>query len=492
MTTGIYELTDTWGDGGTVFKSIEMTITDTAYAAGSMIIDLTTTVAGGYFRVDPDGNLDFSGTLANTTLAGYLDYTPIAAPAHFEGRVFYDSAEKALSYYNDATDVTINIGQESVIRVVNNSGGDIDDGVAVYISGATGGLPEIEKAIATAGDTQVIGATTNDILDGQTGYVTTFGVIRGLDTSGFLAGDLLYLSDSVAGEITNVPPLYPLRQVQMGNCITSDAGAGKIFIDIDQNNALIAVVKSYTFAARSAASGIYYQAGFYDAPAADANLTQASTTVVYGTANVAYAAHAFIVSAGDGATDGSDLVLTVTGTSVTDAGVRTPADTQVVCADCLAGATPVDTYLETSKKWIGQITYTLSSTGGTAFAFSFNYGVAKYEDYGNVDVTLRGIECVGNASATDTGFDIELLHHNDIGWTYSAAAFVAGNTPIESMSGTHGVENDISNGLPFAFKRTEVEQAIAGSASEGLVVRVTTTTANTVAYMDTHLTATIP
>ncbi len=98
-------------------------------------------------------------------------------------------------------------------------------------------------------------------------------------------------------------------------------------------------IKSYFFTSPVGSSGTYYKAGFYDLVSADANLTQASTTVTLGSANHPYAAHAFIVSGGNGTTDGSDLVLTVSGTSITDAGVRATSDTQVVVAD---GTTLVD------------------------------------------------------------------------------------------------------------------------------------------------------
>ena len=58
------------------------------------------------------------------------------------------------------------------------------------------------------------------------------------------------------------------------------------------------------FNSPSGTSGIFYAAGFYDAPAADANLTQASTTVNHGAANSSEAAHIFVVAAGDGAKTG--------------------------------------------------------------------------------------------------------------------------------------------------------------------------------------------
>lgn len=477
-TKGIYELTDTWNNAGIVYKSISVEITDTAYAAGSMMIDLTTTVAGGYFRADVFGNLAFSG---------YMDFNPIAGVAWKEGRLYYDSTRKGLAIYNAEPDITGNIMEEEWTPVWNDTGVQIDDGTPVYITGVNGTLATVAPAIADG--QRVIGLATHDIGDGERGYVTRSGNLAGPDYSSFTAGDTLYLSASVAGEVTDVEPDWPSKVIELGTVI-EDTNPGSMNIDIEHHGGPVAVVKSYNFSARNASSGQYYQAGFYNAPATDANLTQASTTQAFGTANVGEAAHAFIVSAGDGATDGSDLVLTVTGTSITDAGVRTPADSEVVVADCLAGACPVDTYLETNKKWIGSVTYTLTSTGGSAFAFSFNYGFCKYEDFGNVDVTLRGLESVGLCDSSDTGFNIQLYHHNEIGWVYSAAAFVPGNTPILDWAALYVTEIDIAAGEHFAFKRTGLSTPIAGAASEGLVMKVTTSVNNSVAYLNSHLTVT--
>lgn len=66
MTANIYSLTDTWSVGATVYKSIQMTITDTAYAAGSKMIDISSAVAGGSFTVDVDGNIVTTGTITAT------------------------------------------------------------------------------------------------------------------------------------------------------------------------------------------------------------------------------------------------------------------------------------------------------------------------------------------------------------------------------------------------------------------------------------------
>lgn len=253
----------------------------------------------------------------------------------------------------------------------------------------------------------------------------------------------------------------------------------------DVSTRAIPSYKSYTFTSNGILAGTYYVAGYYSAPVTDANLDEGSLTQVYGTANISYAAHAFIVAAAAGVTDGSDLILTVTGTSITDNGVRTPNDSEVIVADCTAVTT--DTYLETPKKWIGQITYTLSSTTGTVYNFDFNYGLCKYDDMGNRDFILTDLEAVGLCGGNDTAFDIKLKAHTSSGWTYSAAAFSPGNGDIAILSTDHSTESNLSNNESFAYKRTNLATFIEGAESEGFIVEITTGANNAIQAMDVHI-----
>lgn len=64
----IYNLTDTWNAGGTVFSSIKMVVTNTASAAGSALLDLSVSGAtSGTFVVDKSANLTLSGKINNYT-----------------------------------------------------------------------------------------------------------------------------------------------------------------------------------------------------------------------------------------------------------------------------------------------------------------------------------------------------------------------------------------------------------------------------------------
>ncbi len=243
---------------------------------------------------------------------------------------------------------------------------------------------------------------------------------------------------------------------------------------------LISDSKSYHFRSRLGASGKEYLAGFYDAPAADVTLTIGGTvTQNLGSANLPYSAHAFIVV---GATSTMTGVLTVSGTSITDAGVRTPGDSQVIVANT---DTPlIDTYHETPKKWVGQITYTLTGASG---AFTFNYGWAKYEDFRNRDFNVTDFECVWLGGAADTGFDIELLHHKEAGWTYDASAFVPGNGALYQMSSVITVEKNLAAGEPGNCKRTDLDEYVNGHGSEGVLIRITTGANGALDNLDAHI-----
>jgi hypothetical protein len=238
--------------------------------------------------------------------------------------------------------------------------------------------------------------------------------------------------------------------------------------------------KSFHFTQRGVASGDYWAAGYYDAPAADVTLNQASTTQTYGTANTAYGAHAFIVAGGAGTVDTGQVGLRVTGTSITDAAVRTTSDTETLTDDITSLST--DDYLETTKKWIGTVTFELYTVSGTPTTYSVdvNYGFAKYENFGSIDFTVTDFEVVGLAGAADSSFDIVFYKHDDQNWTYSAAAFSPGGTVISRMSTDYVTEDNLTNNDYFAYKRDNLSEGISGSVDQGVIVKIETSQSNSV------------
>jgi len=153
----------------------------------------------------------------------------VSNPAHKEGLVFYDSAKDALSYYNDDPDVTVNLGQELLIKVYNNNGQTILNGEVVRLDGGiVGGVPTVLMAQSdTVSNANSIGVATHDIEVGTTGYATAWGTVGDVDTSSFTPGDTLFISETVAGELTNTEQgiLKPVAQV-----LVSDASVGVILV----------------------------------------------------------------------------------------------------------------------------------------------------------------------------------------------------------------------------------------------------------------------
>ena len=188
-------------------------------------------------RADGEGSLGttlkrwLSGFFNWLNISQYIDVKNSSNPSHEEGRVFYDNIHKTLCYYNDNNEVTLNIGQENIIRVYNNTGSEISDGKVVYIDGCYSNehpFPTIKLAKADNMITaRAIGITTCNIANGEYGYVNTGGEIHGLDLSEFEEGAVVYLSDSEAGALTTEAPAITIR---MGFIIHAGTGASGILL----------------------------------------------------------------------------------------------------------------------------------------------------------------------------------------------------------------------------------------------------------------------
>ena len=166
----------------------------------------------------------------------YASYsTSAGAPSYAEGRVFYDAADHTLAYYNDAAGMTVNIGQEQIVRVRNITGSTLTDGQVVYINGAAGNRPTVAlaKADAEATSAGTIGVVTDAIANNADGYITVSGLVHGLNTASYTEGDAVYLSPSTAGAFTHTKPTAPNHLVVVGYITRAHATQGTIFVRVD-------------------------------------------------------------------------------------------------------------------------------------------------------------------------------------------------------------------------------------------------------------------
>ncbi len=164
----------------------------------------------------------------------FVDFAIISSVSDQEGRVYYDTEDKALSLKTDIVGSTQSLGQEFWIRVINKTGVSIPDGKVVRINGfdVASGRPTIVLAKADVFETSnAIGFNTNTMADDAEGFVTALGFLNDLDTSAFSAGDELFLSDTVAGEITATQPLIP---IPVGFATKINASTGQILTAISR------------------------------------------------------------------------------------------------------------------------------------------------------------------------------------------------------------------------------------------------------------------
>ena len=177
------------------------------------------------------------GTVSNTTLtsdtvSNNLAFTPTTAPTYVEGDLWYDSTQKALTYYNDVTNNQVHIGQEVQLKVINNTGSSIANGTPVYVTGTSSGqtYPNIALAQANAANTSaVLGLTNGTIASGATGYVCTAGLLTPCNTGSFSVGQVLYLSPYSAGQLMNtIPPTG--YAVQVGVVAYANSPNGSIYV----------------------------------------------------------------------------------------------------------------------------------------------------------------------------------------------------------------------------------------------------------------------
>jgi hypothetical protein len=291
-------------------------------------------------------------------------------------------------------------------------------------------------------------------------------------------------SETIDGALTKT-----LITENQGMMIINDSTEWKLL----QLTGRVSSFKSYFIGPASA--GTTYFAGFMHADSADVNLTQAAPTGTHGSANQPEAARAFWVSGGAGSASGGagTVTVVVSGTSITDAAVRTEGDSEVIVSDITA--TSLNEYFQTDKKWLGTLTYTITCTGGcthTTYSADGNIGHIKFEDFGqsgSLGFTVTDFEVVGQAGANDTGFDIDLIYHDCTGWTYAATGFVPGNGNIASMDTDYVTESDLTNGEFFSYKRDNLSTDVdtAAACKEGVLGKVVTGANNAVDFATAHI-----
>lgn len=152
-------------------------------------------------------------------------------PIYKQARLWYDSLRAEMVFYDRVVDLKFGTAGEVSIRVLNNSGGDITKGKAVYPSGSSGGFTTIELARADSYATsRPVGFAKNTMLNGEEGWVMLKGVLEDVNTAA-LSGGVVYLSPTIAGDLVNTIPSGGDFIIRMGAIGVVDVANGIINVD---------------------------------------------------------------------------------------------------------------------------------------------------------------------------------------------------------------------------------------------------------------------
>lgn len=316
-------------------------------------------------------------------------------PPWKEGRIFWDKNNHSFAVYNDESEITLQVGQEVFIRVRNESGVLIPNGAVVALVGAFGGLPAV--VLADASDPTLMVATaiaTHSIENNSNGYVTYVGAVNDVDTTEFNSGDLLYVSATIPGGITNVRPNSPNVGHRIG-VATIDSTAGQIVVASHPADDPMEVM-NYTLPLSGVTANVVELTGTFREVAAGVTGDIATDWSVNN--NHFYMYVNSLTGSGD---------VTITGVSINEStGVPIGADTEVIVVDASG------TYYQSNKKW-WEIT-NIQAIGDIS-AIDYDYGVIGYPDLGNRNFRLIGYRCEALASGINADFTIIIQKFQDDG-----------------------------------------------------------------------------
>ena len=425
---------------------------------------------------------------ATATVNSIQFNTEVATSPWKAGQMEYDSGDRTFGFGTGVPNVIVQGGQELHQTAINKTADTLFNGTPVFgsVVDAATGLFTLDSAKASSLLTSlsIMGLVTADIPPDSIGFITKFGKVRDFPTDHLVVSRGGFLG--INGGITAVPPTWPNQIVIIGGTQVVDADSGRFFVDMIFITRPLAN-KSYSFTSNGIGAGIYYVGGFYESPLLDGTLDEITPTQAYGSSGNPYGAHAFIVSGGNGTTDAGQVGLRVIGTSGTDNTAYDVTDTAIITTDITTLA--LDSMIETPEKWASTVTFELYEVSGspTAYSLDMNYGLCKYEDFGNVDFTITKVEAIGLAGANDASYDMSLMHHTNTGWTYAASGFIPGNGEIADWSDTYAPNDNLVNGDSFAWKVTPINQFIQGDSDEGVIVRIVTGANNSVQSMNVHI-----
>ena len=247
-----YNVTDVYMSQSVSPVYINVSYSDGGASGGGVWGSITGTLSNQTdLQTALDLKVPYSGATGNVNLGEYelkagqvtLDTSPTGTAA--VGTIRWNDTTGTSETTLKGGNVIIKNGVDLVARVVNKVSPNTTLTKAAYqavrVSGAQGQRLAIELAQANndAGSADTIGLVTETIAPNQEGFIMTVGQLEGINTTGSLQGetwvdgDVLYLSPTTAGAITNVKPTGATGHlVIIGYVEYAHANNGKLYVKV--------------------------------------------------------------------------------------------------------------------------------------------------------------------------------------------------------------------------------------------------------------------
>jgi len=145
--------------------------------------------------------------------------------------VTWDTGFSTLSYPTGFGDTT-KVVQNDIIRVHNNTLDTLLKGKVIKPVGSfAGDISDVEYAMSNSHENISIGIgmLSQTLLPDSSGFATVRGPVSGINTSALFQG-AVFVSATIPGGLTNIPPAFPNYVVLVGGVSTVDATNGEILI----------------------------------------------------------------------------------------------------------------------------------------------------------------------------------------------------------------------------------------------------------------------
>ena len=192
----------------------------------------------GSMAYQDSDNVDVTGgTITNLTelQTDFVDFDTTISPTIQVGRMAWNQNDGTVDLGMKGGNVTLQIGQELVQRVYNKTGATLTDGQVVVVDGSQGQRLTVTLAQANSdlNSATILGVVTEPIANNSEGFVTVYGLVRGVNTQGIDDGTILWLSPTTPGAYTATKPVAPNHLVMVGYVVKGKStGAGSIYVHV--------------------------------------------------------------------------------------------------------------------------------------------------------------------------------------------------------------------------------------------------------------------